>query len=370
MSTSADLRLLCLGTYPIESAAARYRVTQFFPALRTMGIEAQFSPFLDSRFFRSFYQPHYKIRKALQLMGFAARRAAQVRRACNYDVILVHREVALVGPPFGERWLAKVARKPLIFDFDDAVQIAFESPVYGRAATLLKCPQKTPEIIAMSHSVIAGNHHLEEYARTLNSRVSVIPTVVDADVMRPAHRDNGDKIVLGWMGTHTTFPYLEALFPTLQTLAKKHKIVLRVVGAGRDFHLPGVEVDNRRWSLSSEISDLQGFDIGLYPILEDEWSLGKSGFKAVQYMATGAPVVASPVGATCDIVRDGVEGFLPASPDAWLERLQLLIEDAELRQTLGEAGRARVEDWYCLRKQAPRLAAIVREAASSASHCG
>lgn len=359
-----NCRLLCLATHPIESAATRYRITQFFPALREMGIEAQFSSFMDSWFFRSFYQPRHKARKALRLLGFAARRAAQINQARDFDVILVQREAALFGPPLAERWLAKIARKPLIFDFDDAVQIAFESPVYGRAATLLKCPQKTPEIIKMSHSVIAGNHHLETYAKTLNPRVSVIPTVVDANLVRPARRDNGNKIVMGWMGTHSTFPYLEALFPTLQTLAKSYPIVLRVVGAGREFRLPGVEVDNRRWSLQTEISDLQSFDIGLYPIIEDEWSLGKSGFKAVQYMATATPVVASPVGATCDIVRDGIEGFLPTSPHAWLQKLQLLIEDAALRQTLGAAGRVRVEEWYCLEKQAPRLAAIVREAAS------
>ena len=359
------MKLLCLATYPLESASTRYRALQYVPLLREHGIETTFLPFMDSKFFGSFYQPRHKAHKALRLMRFAARRAAQISRARDYDAVFIQREAALLGPPLAERWLSKVARKPLIFDFDDAIQVAFESPVYGRVATLLKNPQKTPQIIEMSHSVIAGNHHLETYAKTLNSRVSVIPTVVDANIMRPARRDNNGKIVLGWMGTHTTFPYLEALFPTLQTLAKSHPIVLRVVGAGREFDLPGVEVDNHRWSLQTEVSDLQSFDIGLYPIIEDEWSLGKSGFKAVQYMATGTPVVAAPVGATCDIVRDGVEGFLPDSPDAWLQKLQLLINNAALRQTLGEAGRARVEEWYCLEKQAPRLAAIVREAADS-----
>ena len=361
------MNLLCLATYPLETPSTRYRALQYIPSLREQGIETTFLPFMDSHFLRSFYQPRRKARKALRLMGFAARRAAQVSRARDYDAIFIQREAALFGPPLAERWLAKVAHKPLIFDFDDALHAHFESPVYGRVAALLKNRHKTPHIIEMSHSVIAGNHHLETYAKTLNSRVSVIPTVVDADLVRPAPRDNGGKIVLGWIGTHTTFPYLETLFPTLQTLAKKHSIVLRVVGAGREFSLPGVEVDNRQWSLQTETSDVQSFDIGLYPITPDEWSLGKSGFKAVQYMATATPVVADPVGATCDVLRDGIEGFLPNSPDAWLEKLELLIEDAALRQTLGEAGRARVEEWYCLQKQAPRLAAIVREAADNSS---
>ena len=359
-----DIRLLCLGTYPIESAAARYRVTQFFPSLRRDGIEASFSPFLDSRFFRRFYEPRHKARKALRLLGFAARRAAQLREFADFDVVLIQREAALFGPPLVERWLAQVAGKPLIFDFDDAVQLAVDSPVYGKVATILKHPQKTPQIIRMSHSVIAGNHHLEEYALELNPRVSVIPTVVDADIVRPLEKPQSEKIVLGWMGTHSTLPYLETLLPVLQTLARKYPLILRVVGAGRDIQIEGVEVDNRRWSLATEVSDLQSFDIGLYPIVEDAWSLGKSGFKAVQYMAVGIPVVAAPVGATRDIVCDGKHGFLSDSPAQWTARLSQLIEDAALRRTLGAAGRERVENWYCLQRQAPRLAEIVRAAAS------
>ena len=368
-----QLRLLCLGTYPVESAATRYRVLQFFPALRAEGIEPHFLPFMDSVFFRGFYQPRHRVRKALRLMGFALRRVAQLSQAQDFDAVLIHREAALFGPPLIERYLSRIARKPLIFDFDDAIQLPFKSPVYGSIATLLKNPKKTPQIIGMSQSVIAGNRHLENYARTLNSRVCVIPTVVDANILRPAPQlrserlSRGEPIVLGWMGTHSTLPYLEALFPTLQRLAQSHSIVLRVVGAGREVQIAGVEVDNRRWSLQNEVSDLQSFDIGLYPILEDEWSLGKSGFKAVQYMATATPVVASPVGATCDIVRDGVDGFLPTSPAQWLERLAQLIKDASLRQTLGAAGRDRFESWYCLQKQAPRLIEVVREAVNTPS---
>lgn len=360
------MKLLCLGTYPVESAAVRYRVLQFFPHLRSQGIEATYRPFMDSRFFTRFYTPHRKVDKALRLMRFMLRRSAEVARARDFDAVLVHREIALMGPPWIERGIARLAKKPMVFDFDDAIQIALPSPVYGKAATWLKYPQKTPQIIRMSHSVIAGNHHLEEYAHTLGARVTVIPTVMDEGIVRPRPFDAAPnkKLVLGWMGTHSTLPYLESLFPVLQQLAKRYDFLVRIIGGGRPVQVPGVEVDNRAWTLNGEVSDLQSFDIGLYPIIEDAWSLGKSGFKAIQYMAVGIPVVCSPVGATCDIVKDGVHGFLPISDEQWIERLSQLLEDAQLRQSLGEAGRARVEEWYCLAQQAPRFAQVVRETMS------
>jgi glycosyltransferase involved in cell wall biosynthesis len=353
------LKLLCIAPYPVEGASARLRVLQFFPSLRAAGIEATYRPFVDSHFFRQFYQPGRKLQKAMRLLLFALRRITDVQRATHFDVILVHREAAFFGPPVIESLIARHLKKPVVFDFDDAIHVPYVSPTYGRLASLVKYPQKVPQILRMSRSVVAGNRHLEDYASTLNRHVTLMPTVVDANVVRPRSRSsrsvNQDPIVLGWIGTHSTYPYLESLFPVLQEVAQQHPIILRVVGAGCDVKIPSVQVDNRRWSLDTELSDLQSFDIGLYPIIEDNWSLGKSGFKAVQYMAVGVPAVCSPVGATCDIVQDGVHGFLPSNPAEWVERLSLLIQDKLLRHKMGQAGRERVEEWYCLEKQAPRL---------------
>jgi glycosyltransferase involved in cell wall biosynthesis len=150
--------------------------------------------------------------------------------------------------------------------------------------------------------------------------------------------------------------------PVLQAVAQRHSIILRIVGAGRVGSFPGVNVDNRSWTLHSELSDLQSFDIGLYPISDDVWSKGKSGFKAVQYMAVGIPTACSPVGAPLDIVEDGVNGFFASNDVEWENRLCQLIEDAALRQCLGAHGRKRVEEWYCLAHQAPRLQKTLLEA--------
>jgi glycosyltransferase involved in cell wall biosynthesis len=358
----SGLKVLCIAPYPVEGASARLRVLQYFPHFRARGWQVDYRPFMDSAFFRGFYQPGRRLRKVLRLLGMAWRRLGDARLAKDYDVVFLHREAAFFGPPIVEKLIAR-SGVPLVFDFDDAIHVPYISPTFGKLASLVKCPQKTPATIALSRAIVAGNRHLEDYARALNPNVVLVPTVVDTEVVCPAEKKTGEPLVLGWMGTHSTFPYLETLFPVLQNLAKRHDFILRVIGAGRDAQLDGVQVDNRRWNLESETRDLQGFGIGLYPIPENQWSLGKSGFKAVQYAAVGIPAVCSPVGATCDIVTDGVHGFLPRTNDEWETRLSQLISDASLRRQLGEAGRARAQEWYCLEKQAPRLSQVLLDTA-------
>ena len=118
------------------------------------------------------------------------------------------------------------------------------------------------------------------------------------------------------------------------------------------------------------MSDIGDFQIGIMPLPDTAWARGKSGFKLIQYMARGIPVVASPVGANRDIVESGVEGFLAAGKEAWVEALDRLAQDAVLRARLGEAGRRKVERHYSLQVTAPRLEAVLRGAASPSSPSG
>ena len=121
----------------------------------------------------------------------------------------------------------------------------------------------------------------------------------------------------------------------------------------------------RVFRIRSEVEQLQSFDIGIMPLADDRWAAGKCALKAIQYMASGIPVVASPVGVTPEVVQDGTCGFLAASPGEWLERLSALLGDPELRAAMGRAGRARVEEHYSIRSTLPRLVEVLRDAAAS-----
>lgn len=250
----------------------------------------------------------------------------------------------------------------MVLDLDDATYVSYLSPTYGRLGSALKWFSKTDDLIRWASVVTCGNRTIAEYVKSKGKEAVLIPTVVDTDQFRPRTDSRADQIpVIGWVGTHSTYQYLETVFPALQQLAQKHHFRLKIVGAGRDeIRIPGVEVENLKWSLEREIADFQSFDIGLYPVIEDDWSIGKSGFKSVQYMAVGIPFVASPVGACAEIGEPNVTHFLAQSQEEWVTALERLLVDEDLRRRMGAAGRAHALEHYTVSVQAEKLAETFR----------
>jgi glycosyltransferase involved in cell wall biosynthesis len=345
-------QLLVVAPVPVTAASTRFRLAQFFPGLESAGIRPVLRPFLDEAGFDVLYRRGSLEKKARAGATAILGRVADLYRAAKADGVLVHREAALVGPPLFERAFKQLG--PMLLDIDDAIWVPYASPTYGRRLSqLLKAPGKIEFSLAAADHVIVGNDFLRGYVSERNQNLTVIPTVVDTDVFRPLARVNRTVPVLGWIGTHSTVQYLEAITPALQELAKRRPFVLRVIGG--HYQAEGVPTELQDWTLETDVSDFQSLDVGLYPLVEDPWSVGKSGFKAIQYMACGVPVVASPVGVTVDMIRDGENGFLAGDLATWVDRLEQLIASASLRARLGDAGRADVLQRWSRAVHEPRF---------------
>src|SRR5262245_40289122 len=180
------LRVLFLTPNPIEAANTRYRIYQFLPYLKSRGIECEVAPFISSELFHDLYMRGRTVRKMAGITRSVLGRVADVMRARRVDVVYVSREAMFFGPPVIEWLISKVARCPMVFDFDDAIFVPYVSPTYGRFASWLKSPSKLSRILAMSVRVIAGNEYLASYARRHNRLVTILPTVVDTELFAGA----------------------------------------------------------------------------------------------------------------------------------------------------------------------------------------
>jgi glycosyltransferase involved in cell wall biosynthesis len=350
----------------------RFRIEQWEPLLKRRGVEITFKPFETKELNAVLYKQGHLAEKLRLVTKSLARRLSDVRAARSYDAVYVLREAALLGPPLFEDWVAR-AGVPFIFDFDDAVFVPYVSPSNGYLS-YLKFPGKTKKICRLAAHVMAGNEYLADYAREVNDRVTIIPTTIDTEkyTVEPRAREN-EVPVIGWSGSYSTAQHLATLRGALQRLARQERFLLRVIGAP-GFKIEDVNIEAVPWRPDTEVAELRTFDIGVMPLPDDEWSRGKCGLKALQYMGLGVPTVCSPVGVNTEIIRDDENGLIASTEDEWVEKLTRLLRSAELRGRLGRAGRATVEARYSAEVQAPRvfqiIESVVRESKTRASVAG
>lgn len=340
-------RILFIGAHRRDrSPSQRYRFDQFIPYWEEHGFSVHYASLIDEADDAVFYTPGNLAAKARIFLKSYRLRRQHVAMAAHFDLVFIQREAFMTGSTRFERALGR-SGPPVIYDFDDAIWHMDVSDG-NRRLRWLKDPGKTATLIRHAHHVIAGNAYLADYALKHNAQVEVIPTVIDTERYRPrVHGPSAGPVVIGWTGSQTSMAHLRKVTPMLQELGRRwgDRIRLRVV-SDRPFTLPGLHVENVPWRSSTEPEDLAPMDIGIMPLRDDPWSRGKCGLKGLQYMAMGVPPVMSPVGVNTGIVRDGENGFLAADQAEWLEKLGLLIQDADLRGRLGREARRTVEEGF------------------------
>ncbi len=283
----------------------------------------------------------------------ALARIAQLRDLRPDDVVIFQRPMTELPMVMLERWASRGRRT--IFDFDDAI---FERRWGARA--------KFRRLVKLVDRVVAGNRYLAA-ATEAPDKTSIIPTAVDTQrfTARPARPARGPEVVVGWTGLSGNFHQLAhraaAIGRSLQRTGARFLIIsdrppTRALAPLNATFVP--------WRPETEVEDLARIDVGVMPLPDGPYERGKCAFKLLQYMALGRPGVASPVGANCDVVTDGVDGLLPDSDQDWEAAMIRLIEEPQLRQQMGLAARRRVEAAYSLPAVAEQYAAVIEELAA------
>ena len=311
----------------------RYRVAAFEPYLRDAGWRLE-SVALDRGF------------------GFLR----QMKTVARADAVLLQRRLL-------SWWQIRLLRqnaKRLFFDIDDAVFLRDNNS--PRGAESHRRSRRFRATVERADGVFAGNEFLAAEARcwTTADRVHFVPTCVDPAKYRPTPSTRtGGEVRLVWIGSRSTMTSLDAIAPALAEASRQLPgLALRVV-CDVFPNLPGVEVVPVVWSEAAEAAELASGDIGVSWLPEHPWSRGKCGLKVVQYMAAGLPVIANPYGVNPTMIESGVHGVLASSPAEWTAAIVRLARDAELRQRMGAASRARLEAEYGVPAWGPRVAHLL-----------
>lgn len=354
-------RVLALTRYGRLGASSRLRFLQYIPFLEAEGVEVSIAPLLPDAYLKRYYGG-----RPTDWAGLAVaylRRLSVLLNVRSFDLIWIEKELFPNLPAWAEMVL-RCLGIPYVVDYDDAI---FHNYDLSRNPLKRLMGRKIDRVMRGATLVVCGNAYLTARAQQAGARqVETIPTVVDLQRYAVSGHVLSEAIVIGWIGSSATVKYLEGIAPALRRLAADFPVRLRVIGAR--FSAPGLEVECRAWSEEHEVVEIQGFDIGIMPLLDSPWERGKCGYKLIQYMACGLPCVASPVGVNAEIIKKGVNGYLAGDTDAWFAALRSLCADAGARQAMGAEGRRMVEQRYCLQVAAPRLAALLAKAATGGDH--
>lgn len=339
------------------SPSQRFRLELYEKILKENQIDFDIQSFMDQSTRKIIYQQGYLFQKIFGVIKGFAKRFAWLVKIPRYDFIAVYREASPIGPPIFEWIYAKLFRKKMIFDFDDAIWVPQVSD-NNKLKRFVKCSWKIKYICKWSYKVSAGNMFLYDYAMRYNKNVVVNPTCVDTDYQHNILQShNTGKISIGWTGSFSTLIYLNQVVQVLKELELKYSFNFIAI-ADKNPCLPLKEYKFLKWCKETEIKDLLEIHIGIMPLPDSEFERGKCGFKIIQFLALGIPAIASPIGVNKNIIEQGVTGFLCANKKEWYIALEKLLIDKKLREIMGVAGRDKVEKKYSVKSNAENFISL------------
>lgn len=347
------MKILILTRYTRMGASSRLRFHQYLPLWEAQGIACDTVPLLNEQYLQDLYAKRPVDKK--NLFRCYGRVFRTLLRARAYDAVVVEKEVFPFLPPLAEAWL-RLLGVPYIVDYDDAIFHNYD--LHPSRLIRFVLGPKIRYVMRKAALVVCGNAYLEDYARKAGAiHTVVIPTVIDAGRYRVKTREGNAPaadlapVVIGWIGSPSSLKYLDALSPVLDELTTTYTARVHIIGGKSGIGL-GERERVLEWTEEKEGDLIEGLDIGIMPLEDSPWERGKCGYKLIQYMGCGLPVVGSPVGVNREIIVEGVNGFSADGAEEWKASLERLIEDADLRRVMGTEGRKLVMDKYALTRAA------------------
>ena len=337
------------------AAGQRLKYEQYYKSWEIAGYELKKSSFFNANTWNILWKRGYLLRKILGTIQGYCRRINDLFRLQECDVVYIYMWATPIGLPFYE-WLILKSGKKVIYDFDDAV---FSSSDY---LSILKGGYKARFLIKHSHNLILSSPFLLDHCIKANkfSKAQYIPCSLDLNRFKLKSSEWQKKITLGWTGTFSSKHYLDSIREVFYEVDKFMDIKIVLI-TNFDYSLKGLDVEIINWTEASEIDDLHRIDIGLYPLIETNWALGKGGLKALQYMATGIPAIATDFGTVKDFMSHQENGFLVTTKEQWIDAIKTVAENPKLRNNIIMNARNTVEKNYAVSSNENKYLTIFKE---------
>ena len=345
------MRILALTRYERLGSSSRVRFYQYYPYLKAHGVEVVNAPFFSDEYVKSLYTGQTV--SQLDILRAYLRRLSALAKSSSYDLLWVEKELFPWIPAWFEG-LIHFFKKPYMVDYDDAVYHRYDMHSSSVVRALLG--RKIDRVMRNAALVVVGNQYLADRAtRAGSKRVEILPSVVDVSLYKVKKDFTKLPLQTGWIGSPVTARYLDEVRDALEILSREMEIHLTLIGCGDIPPFPNIPTVIHPWDEGLELAIGQMFDIGIMPLVDGPFERGKCGYKLVQYMAAGLPVIASPVGINSQMVTPGRNGYLAGTTREWLDAFRKLGSDVQLRRKMGRSGRSTAEQMYNLHGTAPKL---------------
>lgn len=346
------MRVLYFTKYSRNGASSRLRSFQYFPLLEENNIHVTVKPLFGDAYLKDLYNGK---KDKIKIVLAYLKRFFQLSTVYRYDKVVIEKELFPYFFSWFERILSFFGVKYIV-DYDDAIFHNYD--LSGNKWIKKFLSNKIDKVMKYSDTVIAGNSYLATRAKKAGAkRIEIIPTVIDMNRYHSKNTNQNKEVVIGWIGSPSTFKYLLPIKDVFEKLAQKYPIKIHIVGSKDTLGIKNKE-ENISWTENTEVESILNFDIGIMPLSETPWELGKCSYKLIQYMGCGIPVVASPVGMNKEVVT-AENGFLANSNQEWYSSLEKLILSHQLRKELGDNGRKMILENYSLKSKTDKLVSII-----------
>lgn len=320
------LKITIFPRYNTMGASSRYRFYLYADRLRELKYEVNISSFLDNEYLKRLYN-HKRINPLMILKSYCRR---FFKAAFSSKAILLEYELF----PYLPYWISRIFlhNKRYILNYDDNVWTKYASnPMLVR---------KYDCLIKNADGVIAANEYLFRKIQAMNPNVIKIPTVVDLNLYQ-VNSTKFERFTVVWIGTPVTYRYIQQAADCLKAMAAAVDFELLIVAGEqlRKLTIDGVNMRFVNWSAGVEVELLVRSHVGIMPLTDDDFSRGKSAFKIIQYLAAGLPVIASPVGENCNVIKNGSNGFLASNAEEWVDAIVKLQNSPEVYDAMAVAAR-------------------------------